>query len=250
MTPQSADMRVPVERPAIADAGRAAAGGGTRARPAAGDRFSALLDTPARSAVGAHSDTRPLDAGASRERFDRESPAPTPPLPTCGNGSPAPDTVMPAIGSAAAAAAWRDGPCAKDAPAAAKPSMAEDDMAGLLDEVADLVSLQRGSRARNWSVTVWLREAVLRDTQLAMAGEPGRVDIRFSTTDPDSLRRLHAGHEELQTRLRERIAAPHLQLSIESVHPAYPAHSAHPAYSSALVAAGDRQGPGDLGDPD
>jgi Type III secretion protein (HpaP) len=243
MTLQSADMRVPVERPAIADAGRAATGGGTRARPAAGDRFSALLDTPARSAVGARSDTGPLDAGASRQRADRESPAPTPPLPACGNGSPAPDTMMPAIGSAAAAA-WRDGPRAKDAPAAAKPSMAEDDMAGLLDEVADLVSVQRVSRARNWSVTVWLREAVLRDTQLAMAGEPGRVDIRFSTTDPDSLRRLHAGHEELQTRLRDRIAAPHLQLSIES------AHSAHPAYSSALVAAGDRQGPRDLGDPD
>ncbi len=100
--------------------------------------------------------------------------------------------------------------------------MAEDDFAGLLDEVADLVCMQRSGRARHWSVSVWLREAVLRDTQLALSGEPGRIAIRFSSTDADSLRRLRAGQDELQARLQARIAVPHLQLAIESAHATTP----------------------------
>ncbi len=111
-----------------------------------------------------------------------------------------------------------NGPRTRQAPPAAKATMAENDVAGLLDEVADLVCMHSSTRAQHWSVSVWLRETVLRDTQLALSGEPGRVAIRFSSTNADSLRRLNAGHDELQARLHARIAVPYLHLAIESTH--------------------------------
>lgn len=96
--------------------------------------------------------------------------------------------------------------------------MPDKEIADLLDDVAELVCMHRSGRAQHWSVSVWLREAVLRDTQLALTGEPGRIDIRFSSTNPDSLRRLHARHGDLQARLHERIAVLHLRVAIESTH--------------------------------
>jgi hypothetical protein len=179
----------------------------------ASQRFSALLDTPARAAAAhgcagaGNADTLPQAAHAD---------APTPALlPTAQ--ALAWEAASPAAVNAAAAAFAAE-PRAKQARAAAKAAMAEDDVASLLDEVAELVCMSRGRRAQHWSITVWLREAVLRDTQLALTGEPGRIDIRFSTTDADSLRRLRARHDDLQTRLHERLAVPHLRLAIDSTH--------------------------------
>jgi Type III secretion protein (HpaP) len=93
---------------------------------------------------------------------------------------------------------------------------AADDIERLIDELAEFVLRQPGARAQSWSVTLWLRASVLRDTCLTMSGEPGRIAISFATDNAASLRRLHAGHEALQARLRERIAVPTLDVTIDA----------------------------------
>jgi hypothetical protein len=101
--------------------------------------------------------------------------------------------------------------------AAAAGAMCAETVDGLIDQVAEFVRLHGPVRAGRWSVTVWLRAAVLRDTRLAMMSEPGRIDIRFSTGDRESLRRLRAGLDELRTRLRERLVATEVRIAIEAV---------------------------------
>jgi hypothetical protein len=91
---------------------------------------------------------------------------------------------------------------------------ATDDIERLIDELAEFVLRQRTGRAQRWSVTLWLRASVLRDTCLTMIGQPGCIAIAFATGNAASLRRLHAGLEALQTRLRERLAVPALNVSI------------------------------------
>jgi Type III secretion protein (HpaP) len=189
----------------------------------AGQRFSALLDTPAR-AVAAYDGTGAGNADTRPQAAHADSPMPGPLLPA---EALAREAASPAMVSAAAAASGGE-PRAKQAHPAAKAAMPEDDVADLLDEVAELVCMSRGRRAQHWSVSVWLREAVLRDTHLALTGEPGRIEIRFSSTDPDSLRRLHARHDDLQTRLHERLAVPHLRLAIEATHTGQPGNPGNP----------------------
>jgi Type III secretion protein (HpaP) len=234
----------PTEQPAAsADAGRARRGAGARAsnggsherpargqpvsagRPAAvsadsprsaGQRFSALLESPAGAAAAARSEPGVAQAPVPWQAADGHSPLT---YEKHGDQTVAHETLSPALRSAAVDTS-DNGPRSRQAPPAAKATLREDDVGGLLDEVADLVCLHRSGRAQHWSVSVWLREAVLRDTQLALSGEPGRIDIRFSSTDTDSLRRLHAGRDELQARLHARIVVPHLHLAIESAHEA------------------------------
>jgi Type III secretion protein (HpaP) len=104
-------------------------------------------------------------------------------------------------------------------PRQAHATSAADDIERLIDELAEFVLRQPGARAQRWSVTLWLRASVLRDTRLAMSGEPGRIAISFASDNAASLRRLHAGHEALQARLRERIAVPTLDLTIDAIRP-------------------------------
>ncbi len=208
-----------------------------RTQPDAGARFSALLTSPARTAMALRDDagrrlaptpgveTRWLGATAQLQRqadvggvvtnAGPESPGMTaaPPLPAVGLSQDGAPMTVPNT-----SAAWQEEAHGKDSRAAAKTSMADDDdLAGLLDEVAKMVLRHSPVRAGSWSITVWLREAVLRDTQLTMAGEPGSIHIRFSTHDPNSLRRLHAGHDDLQAQLRERIQGPELHIAIEAM---------------------------------
>jgi Type III secretion protein (HpaP) len=105
-----------------------------------------------------------------------------------------------------------------DRPAATDVMNAET-LDGLLDQMAELVWLHRPVRAERWAVTVWLRGALLRGTRLSMAGTPGRIDIRFATRDPHSLRCLHAGLDTLRARLREQVPALELRIAIEAAPP-------------------------------
>ncbi len=93
------------------------------------------------------------------------------------------------------------------------------DIERLIDELAEFVLRQPGARVHSWSVTLWLRAAVLRDTCLTMNGEPGRIAISFATNNAASLRRLHAGHEALQARLRQRIPVATLDVIIGAARP-------------------------------
>ncbi len=119
--------------------------------------------------------------------------------------------------AAGALARQHEGPHAPPRPARA--TSAADDIERLIDELAEFVLRQPGARAQSWSVTLWLRATVLRDTCLTMSGEPGRIAISFATDNAQSLRRLRAGHEALQARLRERIHVPTLDVSIDAAPP-------------------------------
>jgi hypothetical protein len=129
-------------------------------------------------------------------------------------GEPAAVAAAPAV---AGLAQRQEGPRAP--PRVTRVTSTADDVERLIDELAEFVLRQPGARAQSWSVTLWLRASVLRDTCLTMRGEPGRVAISFATDNATSLRWLLAGQEDLQARLRERIHVPTLDVTIDAAQP-------------------------------
>jgi Type III secretion protein (HpaP) len=176
--------------------------GGTRAPRNAAERFAALLDAPAQSSSTRLAASTPTRAEDDDHRFAAAA----------GDaGAECPASAASATSASSPRPEHADSPTA----AAACPACS-DEIEGLLDTVAELVLAHPASSAAHWSVTVWLRPAVLRETRLHVAGEPGAVDVHFASTDPESLRRLHAGRDDLQARLRERIAALGVHITIEA----------------------------------
>jgi Type III secretion protein (HpaP) len=222
--PTLAALPTRARAPAEARAGAGIGAPTARAPREAGSQFAALLD--------AHPvDASPTPAPIAAHQVVLETTrAPTPPAPHAQPERPRqadradaePRAVVPAAAGAArtAAASARQYESPRAPPRVVRATSAADDIERLIDELAEFVLRQPGTRAQSWSVTLWLRAAVLRDTRLTMSGEPGRITIRFATDNAASLRWLHTGHEALQARLRERICVPTLEVTIDAVEPA------------------------------
>jgi hypothetical protein len=80
-----------------------------------------------------------------------------------------------------------------------------DELASLVDSLADTVRAQIATGAQQWKVSLRLLPQVLPQTQLSVAGSANEVEVCFDCAHAETLQRLNAARDELLERLQMKL---------------------------------------------